>query len=166
MASFGRFCLFAWLLWGNLGVQGDDSAIVGVCKKIGIYYDMCYDCLKSNPQEPDFGAKSIICTTDAYVIIRKSAFDFSLNSTGRFREVAKLCVDQFDITLGYCKAALKAWKMKRKPATLAFLHSGLDYYFKCVDHLFEPIPIEYDIQLDTAKAFNEVSIKVAFLAGS
>ncbi|XP_027067965.1 uncharacterized protein [Coffea arabica] len=163
MASFSRFCLFAWLLWGNLGVQGDDSAIVGVCKKMDIYYYMCYDCLKSNPQEPDFGAKSIICTTDAYVILRKSSFDFSLNSTGRFREMAKLCVDQFDITLGYCKAAFKAWRLKRKPATLAFLHSSLDYYLKCVDHVFEPVPVEYVVQLNTAKAFNEVAIEIVSL---
>ncbi|XP_027173876.1 uncharacterized protein LOC113773426 [Coffea eugenioides] len=163
MASFGRFCLFAWLLWGNLGVQGDDSAIVGVCKKIGIYYDMCYACLKSNPREPDFAAKSMICTTNAYVILRKSTFDFLLNSTGRFREVAKLCVDQFDITLGYCKAAFKAWKLKRKLATLAFLNSGYDYYFKCVDLLSIRVPIEYVVQLNTAKAFNEVSIEIVSL---
>ena len=128
MASFGKVYMFAWLLWGSLGVQvtGDDSRIRCVCDKTGSNFYYCYDCLSGkkgfNSNGADFGGKSILCASDAFVIVRRTTLEFSLNSTGHFQETTNVCLEKFDSCMGYCRAALKAWRLKRKSDAIQFLN--------------------------------------------
>ena len=169
MASFGKVYLFAWLLWGSLGVQvtGNDSEIRRVCDKTDYFY-YCYDCLSGkkgfNSNGADFGGKSILCTINAFVIVRRTTLEFSLNSTGHFQETTKVCLEKFDSCMGYCRAALKAWRLKRKSDAIQFLNFGFEMYFDCDKLITDPISQEYVKQLTKAKNLIEVSLRIISLS--
>lgn len=68
MGSFGGTYIFALLLFGCFGVQGDNSSFYDVCNKTNGNYYYCIDCLKKkhqNQEDLDYDGVSITCSSDS-----------------------------------------------------------------------------------------------------
>ncbi|KAL3535171.1 hypothetical protein ACH5RR_003632 [Cinchona calisaya] len=137
MASFGEVCfIFAFLLFGGLGSQGDVSSYRDVCNKTGDNYYFCIDCFEDHQKnDSDYGGISIICTRDSTLIAHKTALEYSNNSTGRFQDAMKFCVPKLDLAAEYFAAALRSWREQRKEDTKKFINFGWTHFGNCTDRI-------------------------------